>query len=84
MLPPGRAEPRIRITAYKRHAALVFAACLCYDSGVVKRTRTAALPAFAHTKEGNTMKNNDFITVTGWMFSLLSLMIAVYMLGKGL
>ena len=30
------------------------------------------------------MKNNDFITVTGWMFSLLSLMIAVYMLGKGL
>lgn len=30
------------------------------------------------------MKNNDFITVTGWMFSLLSLIIAVYMLGKGL
>lgn len=30
------------------------------------------------------MKNNDFLTVTGWVFSLLSLMIAVYMLGKGL
>lgn len=30
------------------------------------------------------MKNNDFITVTGWVFSLLSLLIAVYMLGKGL
>ena len=30
------------------------------------------------------MKNNDFLAVTGWVFSLLSLMIAVYMLGKGL
>lgn len=30
------------------------------------------------------MKNNDFITVTGWVFSLLSLLLAVYMLGKGL
>lgn len=30
------------------------------------------------------MKNNDFLTVTGWVFSLLSLLIAVYMLGKGL
>lgn len=29
------------------------------------------------------MKNNDFITVTGWVFSLLSLLLAVYMLGKG-
>lgn len=28
------------------------------------------------------MKNNDFIAVTGWVFSLLSLLIAVYMLGK--
>lgn len=28
------------------------------------------------------MKNNDFITVTGWVFSLLSLLLAVYMLGK--
>ena len=30
------------------------------------------------------MKNNDFLTVTGWVFSLLSLLIAVYTLGKGL
>lgn len=30
------------------------------------------------------MKNNDFLAITGWVFSLLSLMIAVYMLGKGL
>lgn len=30
------------------------------------------------------MKNNDFITITGWVFSLLSLLLAVYMLGKGL
>jgi hypothetical protein len=29
------------------------------------------------------MKNNDFITVSGWVFSLVSLLIAVYMLGKG-
>lgn len=29
------------------------------------------------------MKNNDFITVTGRVFSLLSLLLAVYMLGKG-
>ena len=29
------------------------------------------------------MKNDDFITVTGWVFSLLSLLLAVYMLGKG-
>lgn len=30
------------------------------------------------------MKNNDFITVTGWVFSLLSLLLAVYTLGKGI
>ena len=30
------------------------------------------------------MKNNDFITVTGWVFSLLSLLLAVYVLGKGM
>ena len=29
------------------------------------------------------MKNNDFLTVTGWVFSLLSLLLAVYALGKG-
>ena len=30
------------------------------------------------------MRNNDFLTVTGWVFSLLSLLLAVYMLGKGM
>ena len=29
------------------------------------------------------MKNNDFISLSAWLFSLLSLLIAVYMLGKG-
>lgn len=28
------------------------------------------------------MKNNDFITITGWLFSLISLLIAFYLLGK--
>lgn len=28
------------------------------------------------------MKNNDFIAITGWVFSLLSLLLAVYLLGK--
>jgi len=28
------------------------------------------------------MKNNDFINLSAWLFSLLSLLIAVYMLGK--
>lgn len=28
------------------------------------------------------MKNNDFISITGWVFSLLSLLLAVYLLGK--
>ena len=41
-------------------------------------------PAFCDTKKVVRMKNNDFLTVTGWVFSLLSLLIAVYMLGKGL
>lgn len=30
------------------------------------------------------MKNNDFISLTGWLFSLVSLLIAFYMLGKGM
>ena len=29
------------------------------------------------------MKNNDFINLSAWLFSLISLLIAVYMLGKG-
>ncbi len=28
------------------------------------------------------MKDNDFITITGWVFSLISLLIAFYLLGK--
>ena len=28
------------------------------------------------------MKNNDFLAITGWVFSLLSLLLAVYLLGK--
>ena len=30
------------------------------------------------------MKNNDFAAITAWLFSLLSLLLAVYMLGKGI
>ena len=41
-------------------------------------------PAFAIRKKVVRMKNNDFITVTGWVFSLLSLLLAVYALGKGM
>jgi len=29
------------------------------------------------------MKNNDFINLSAWLFLLLSLLIAVYLLGKG-
>jgi len=29
------------------------------------------------------MKNNDFINLSAWLFSLISLLIAVYLLGKG-
>lgn len=30
------------------------------------------------------MKDNDFLSLTGWVFSLVSLLIAFYMLGKGM
>jgi len=30
------------------------------------------------------MKDFDFLSLSGWVFSLLSLLIAVYMLGKGM
>jgi len=30
------------------------------------------------------MKNSDFLAITGWMFSLISLLVAFYMLGKGM
>ena len=29
------------------------------------------------------MKDNDFIAISGWLFSLISLLIAFYLLGKG-
>ena len=29
------------------------------------------------------MKNNDFINLSAWLFSLISMLIAVYLLGKG-
>jgi len=32
---------------------------------------------FTATKEAVRMKNNDFISLPGWLFSLLSLLIAV-------
>ena len=54
-----------------------------YHTAVVKRTCTVA-PAFAHTKEGDCMKNSDFLAGTGWVFSLVSLLIAFYRLGKGI
>lgn len=65
-------------------ARLAHETALCYDKNVVKRICTAALPAFANTKEGGCMKDHDFLTVTGWVFSLISLLIAVYMLGKSI
>jgi len=30
------------------------------------------------------MKNNDFIVLSGWIFSLLSLLLAIYLLGKSM
>lgn len=30
------------------------------------------------------MKNSDFLAITGWAFSLISLLVAFYMLGKGM
>jgi len=38
---------------------------------------------FRDTKEGGCMDMMDFIAVSGWVFSLVSLLIAVYLLGKG-
>ena len=28
------------------------------------------------------MKNSDFIAISGWLFSLISMLIAFYLLGK--
>ena len=41
-------------------------------------------PSFAIRKKVVRMKSDDFITVTGWVFSLISLLLAVYALGKGM
>ncbi len=41
-------------------------------------------PAFAIRKRGDSMKNSDFLAITGWIFSLISLLVAFYMLGKGM
>ncbi len=41
-------------------------------------------PAFADTKEGDSMKDSDFLAITSWVFSLISLLVAFYMLGKGM
>ncbi len=30
------------------------------------------------------MKNSDFLAITGWVFSLISLLVTFYMLGKGM
>ena len=41
-------------------------------------------PLSAIRKKVVCMKNNDFIALSAWLFSLLSLLLAVYMLGKGI
>ncbi len=56
---------------------------LCYAVSVVKRILHGG-PAFALRKRVIRMKNDDFIAITGWIFSLLSLLLAIYMLGKGI
>lgn len=55
---------------------------ICYSVCVVKRT--SRWPLLSITKEGGRMKDNDFISLSGWLFSLISLLIAFYMLGKGM
>ena len=55
---------------------------MCYAINVVKRT--SRWPLLSITKEGGLMKNNDFISLSSWLFSLVSLLIAFYMLGKGM
>ena len=54
-----------------------------YNPIVVKRNLHGCAACFRIRKKVSRMKNNDFITVTGWVFSLLSLLLAVYLLGKG-
>ena len=57
---------------------------VCYCIAVAMRNLHGGHLPFADTKEVVRMKNNDFISLSGWLFSLLSLLIAVYMLGKGI
>lgn len=49
---------------------------------VVKRNLHGCAARFRMRKKVSRMKNNDFISITGWVFSLLSLLLAVYLLGK--
>jgi len=49
---------------------------------VVKRTR-AVHPAFVITKErGDAMDMYDFVSLIGCLFSFISLLISVYLLGR--
>ena len=54
-----------------------------YNLIVVKRNLHGCAACFRIRKKVSRMKNNDFITISGWVFSLLSLLLAVYLLGKG-
>ena len=54
---------------------------LCAQSGGFARLRRSLS---AIRKRVVRMKDNDFISLSAWLFSLISLLIAVYMLGKGL
>lgn len=54
-----------------------------YNAVVVKRNLHGCVTCFRTRKKVSRMKNNDFITITGWVFSLLSLLLAVYLLGRG-
>jgi len=55
---------------------------LWYRTRVVKRTR-AVHPAFVITEErGEVMDMYDFISLMGCLFSFISLLISVYLLGR--
>lgn len=72
----------LRLAAHKNRLARGRAAW--YNLPVIKKNSHGCAACFRSQKKVSRMKNNDFITVTGWVFSLLSLLLAVYMLGKGL
>ena len=61
---------------------LEFTFISCYNHAVVKRTR-AVHPAFVITEErGEVMDMYDFISLMGCLFSFISLLISVYLLGR--